>query len=508
MKNHSSSTWNTLVTNSEFRHLEEASEQTKNLEPHSSVKKNSFSKSKEKSLSKKSQKKLDKEQNLQNYVHKMFNDYYKEQYGENRWPCLLTALMQSFQSCAMVNKYASPTYVECILKATDGESVMYLSNLFNNIYVKSCSHSGADMAIDEPILNSISHNLTNVEDDEHAHNLKWANPNLPSSRDDQNLSCYYPLDFASLVPVKLLDPQSHDIILDLCAAPGGKSLAIIQQLYDSQSVSIIAANGKERAEGTADHVNWRLVCSDSSNNRLIRLKTMLKQYLPANILNRVDIVLGDGTSPAFCQHFNELGTLARSASFDSIQYFDRILVDAPCSSERHLLHDNTEFLKWNAKRGKVNQERQIQLLLTAVKLVKSGGDYDDQLILISIMTSRSSTIVGRIVYSTCALNQNENDDVIEELIKRIAKLNKKMAVKSVCSSGSFETEVYSGKLNSATSYTETRCQLRIEIEDLKQSPSIVGLPFGDLTKYGIQILPDTCDGWGPIYASSLRVWKE
>jgi hypothetical protein len=46
---------------------------------------------------------------------------------------------------------------------------------------------------------------------------------------------------------------------------------------------------------------------------LIRLKNMLRQNLPANILDRVDVVLGDGIIAAFCQHFNELGTLARSA---------------------------------------------------------------------------------------------------------------------------------------------------------------------------------------------------
>ena len=70
------------------------------------------------------------------------------------------------------------------------------------------------------------------------------------------------MDAASLLPVKALDVQEGDEVLDMCAAPGGKSLAITMKL-----------NLWPKATG-------RLECNDVSNDRRRRLRQVLETYLP------------------------------------------------------------------------------------------------------------------------------------------------------------------------------------------------------------------------------------
>ena len=66
---------------------------------------------------------------------------------------------------------------------------------------------------------------------------------------------------------------------------------------------------------------------------------MFRRYLPRAVLDRVSVVGADASSPRFAALHGE-GT------------FDRVLVDAPCSSERHLLHQSGEMLTWAPGRSK------------------------------------------------------------------------------------------------------------------------------------------------------------
>ena len=77
--------------------------------------------------------------------------------------------------------------------------------------------------------------------------------------------------------------------------------------------------------------------------------------------------------------------------------FDAVLVDAPCSSERHLLHDPQEMATWTPKRTKQNAKRQLDILLQAIFAARPGG---------------------RLLYSTCSISPVENDDVVEKLLKK------------------------------------------------------------------------------------------
>ncbi len=166
----------------------------------------------------------------------------------------------------------------------------------------------------------------------------------------------YSLDEASLFPARALDVQPGELVADFCAAPGGKLLAMI---FSVQGES-------------------RFLASDLSPGRVQRLKAILHDCLPPEVLTRVEVRKADAAR--FGQRLP--GQL------------DRVLVDAPCSGERHLLHSAKELARWSVKGSKRLAIRQHSLLCSALDSVKPGG---------------------RVVYSTCSISPIENDDVIERL---------------------------------------------------------------------------------------------
>ncbi len=182
---------------------------------------------------------------------------------------------------------------------------------------------------------------------------------LPPKLNNQGRTPYYLLDLASLAPVLALDLQGDERCLDLCAAPGGKSLLILYKLYKLKAGS--------------------LTCNELSLERRRRLEQVLKSYLPEPQVVRVTGF--DGST---------WGLHEKDA-------YDRILVDAPCSSERHLLHSPSHLQEWSPKRSKGLAVRQMGLLASAFDALKPGG---------------------RIVYSTCALSPLENDGVVKRLLER------------------------------------------------------------------------------------------
>lgn len=168
----------------------------------------------------------------------------------------------------------------------------------------------------------------------------------------------YSLDAASVLPALSMDVQPGDRVADFCASPGGKSLTMIFAT---------------RGEG-----EW--FCNDLSPERVRRLKAILHDCLPPEILKRVKVSLSDASRWG----------LSRS------QEFDRILVDAPCSGERHLLVNERELSRWSLRGAKRLVIRQHALLCSAIDSLKAGG---------------------RLVYSTCSINPLENGGVIERLSK-------------------------------------------------------------------------------------------
>jgi 16S rRNA (cytosine1407-C5)-methyltransferase len=147
-------------------------------------------------------------------------------------------------------------------------------------------------------------------------------------------------------------------VLDACAAPGGKALII--------AVSM---------PGT-----FRLVANELSGDRRRRLAGVLDRYLPGEIRTRVSVSGFDAAA---------LGGRKRERN-----RFAAALLDAPCSSEGHVLKDPAALAAWTPARPRFLAGRQWALLSSVFLLLEKGGS---------------------LVYVTCAISEEENDGVAGRL---------------------------------------------------------------------------------------------
>ena len=159
----------------------------------------------------------------------------------------------------------------------------------------------------------------------------------------------------SIAAAVALDPQPGERILDLCAAPGGKTSHIAARMGNSGEV----------------------VANDLSRGRMHRMQALLKK------LNaRATVVRRDGT---------RIGRREPDG-------YDRVLVDAPCSGEgRFNLADPTSISDWTVSKTRRLSSLQKSLLHSAIAAVRPGGV---------------------VLYSTCTYGRIENEAVIERAISR------------------------------------------------------------------------------------------
>lgn len=232
----------------------------------------------------------------------------------------------------------------------------------------------------------------------------------------RNAEKSYFLDSASIFAALNLPVKGAKNILDLCAAPGGKTLVLASRMDEDAHLS----------------------SNERSSDRKHRLSVVVETCLPEEISERVRVSCSDGST--WCTRQSEC--------------FDRILLDAPCSSERHVIQDPKYLNTWSPSRIKTVAMEQWALFSSAYRLLEPDG----------IM-----------VYSTCALNPVENDEMIEKLIKKFNKDGK-----------SFELLESKIDMNEVTDYANFR------------------IPVIEKTKFGYHILPDTAEGAGPIYFSIVH----
>jgi 16S rRNA C967 or C1407 C5-methylase (RsmB/RsmF family) len=240
----------------------------------------------------------------------------------------------------------------------------------------------------------------------------------------------YSLDPASVVAARALDVRAGMKYADFCASPGGKSLASIFAVH-AGGASVSAAGAGITAAVSCE---WNL--NDLSPARVARLRAVMHDCLPPAVLPRVRISTSDASRWG----------LRRAGEFD------RILVDAPCSGERHLLGAPSELARWSMKAVKGLVVRQHSLLCSALDCLKPGG---------------------RLVYSTCAIHPLENDGVVGRLSKS--------------REGQFRVLDVSAEMPSIASGIEHAGSLE-----------------GEATEFGRIILPDTSGGAGPIYFSVIE----
>ncbi len=167
---------------------------------------------------------------------------------------------------------------------------------------------------------------------------------------------FYIQEVAASLPATQIDPKPGALILDIAAAPGGKSSQLAYSLLNLSKPGLVIANDVDAT----------------------RVKTL------AHNLNKW-----------WC--YNTAITNFNWFSFGKNlpNFFDHVLVDAPCSGEwtRYKSDDALRF--W--KREEVNKIAwtQFQLLVSAIKATKPGGT---------------------IIYSTCTLNPYENEHIIDKAL--------------------------------------------------------------------------------------------
>jgi 16S rRNA C967 or C1407 C5-methylase (RsmB/RsmF family) len=176
---------------------------------------------------------------------------------------------------------------------------------------------------------------------------------------DLGLRSPYYLDEASLLAAQALPIKAGDRVLDMCAAPGGKALSLI---FKSQG-------------------DVSFVLNERSSARRARLQRVVEEYLPSEVRTRVKVTGHDATK--WCLH--------EQAAYEAI------LLDAPCSSERHLLEKPDLMRDWSKTRSQTLAISQFAMLASACDAVKP---------------------LGFVLYATCSISPVENDGVLQKLEKK------------------------------------------------------------------------------------------
>lgn len=166
----------------------------------------------------------------------------------------------------------------------------------------------------------------------------------------------YVQSLSSMLPPLILDPKPGDRVLDIAAAPGSKT---------TQMATLMQNRGE-------------IVANDTSQTRIYRLKANI-QLQGATIAH---VSRDDGRS--LWKRYPE--------------YFDKALVDVPCSMEgRFYLPEPKTYQDWSVKKVKDLSHLQRWMLRSAVSATKPGGS---------------------IVYSTCTLSPEENEEVVDWVLEK------------------------------------------------------------------------------------------
>lgn len=311
---------------------------------------------------------------------KTLDEYYEGIY-KDRWPALRAAMVQPPAKVALWNRFCQLPK-EQALRGLERVSEAGLSELYRPI-VKDGGGGGAGTVMEKPPV------------------------------DDFKVRAYYLLDYASALIVEQLQVGAFDYVLDVCAAPGGKSVAICQFLSPDGS----------------------LTSNEAKGDRVARLRRTLTEHVPPNFVSwKV--------------------TQRDAQTWHHPDGYTRVLVDAPCSSERHLLHQAgggaVDVRDFTPESSAALAEVQRGILLRAIETCRPGG---------------------RIVYSTCSISPLENDGVVAAVLQR------------------------------------TRCGVRVERPARPAEGAEVRnvlLDLAEPTELGHLLLPDTAEGWGPMYCCVLH----
>lgn len=159
-----------------------------------------------------------------------------------------------------------------------------------------------------------------------------------------------------MIPPLVLNPQKGDCVLDLAAAPGSKTI---------QLAGIVGETGQ-------------ILAVEKIRKRFYKLQDNLAR----NSAGFVKTYMGDG----------------ERIWKRNMEAFDRVLLDAPCSTEGRFLESDPEtYHYWSMRKVKEMVRKQSRLLFSAVQCLKPGGT---------------------LVYSTCTFAPEENEGVVDRILQQ------------------------------------------------------------------------------------------
>lgn len=158
---------------------------------------------------------------------------------------------------------------------------------------------------------------------------------------------FYIQDAASQIPAMVLNPKPGELVLDMCAAPGGKTVQMCDMMKNTGTI----------------------IALDIKRERILSMNNNLERLGCKNVLVY-------NKNAQYCSDFN--------------LKFDKVLLDAPCSG--NFCIDNEWFKKRSLNDFNEKAFIQKQLIASGVRVLNEGGV---------------------LVYSTCSLEKEENEDVVE-----------------------------------------------------------------------------------------------
>lgn len=198
--------------------------------------------------------------------------------------------------------------------------------------------------------------------------VPWCEKGFITSEDTKKMLSKHPYYFAGLyyiqepsamLPASILPIEKGDRVLDLCAAPGGKSVEIAAKLNGS----------------------GLLVANDISVSRAMALAKNLQIAGASNILVTAE------PPERLTPYFKE--------------YFDKILLDVPCSGEGMFRREPDMIKNWINKGPKYYSKIQKEILNEAYQMLKPGGN---------------------LVYSTCTFSVEEDEEIIQWFISKYSDI--------------------------------------------------------------------------------------
>lgn len=197
---------------------------------------------------------------------------------------------------------------------------------------------------------------------DHAEKVEWADDGYyyedtayPGKHPYHEAGLYYIQEPSAMSAAALLKPSAGELVLDLCAAPGGKSTQLAAYM---EQEGLLIANEIHPA----------------------RCKILSQNIERMGIANAI---VTNEDSSSLKEKFPE--------------FFDKILVDAPCSGEGMFRKNPQAIEEWSPDNVKLCAKRQAEILDNGADMLKCGG----------VM-----------VYSTCTFSREENEEIIEAFIKR------------------------------------------------------------------------------------------